>query len=145
MVCIVFCSPITSSMYKYYEKTKSNYSRDIEHLVTFNRNGLWIKESIDSKQRIIAADKTEGVNLINVTIYHLDKKSKLIEKISSNKVNIRNNEWLIYNPTFFFPDNKINIEEKENYKLTSNYNYEKINNLFKNFDTMSFIDNFKLQ
>ena len=31
-------------MSKYYEKTKSNYARDIDHLVSFNNNGLWIKE-----------------------------------------------------------------------------------------------------
>ena len=37
-------NPITSTMSKYYEKTKSNYSRDIDHLVTFNNNGLWIKK-----------------------------------------------------------------------------------------------------
>ena len=28
---LVFVSPITSSMSKYYEKTKSNYSKDIDH------------------------------------------------------------------------------------------------------------------
>ena len=137
---LFFISPITSSMSKYYEKTKSNYSRDVEHLVTFNRNGLWIKENIQSKQRIISANKTEGNNLINVTIYHLDKNSRLIEKINSKKVNIQDNEWLIENPTFFFPDNKIVSETTKNYTLISNYNYEKINNLFKNFDTMSFIE-----
>ena len=62
---LFFVSPITSSMSKYYEKTKSNFSRDVEHLVAFNRNGLWIKENIQSKQRIISANKTEGNNLIN--------------------------------------------------------------------------------
>ena len=36
-------NPITSTMAKYYEKTKSNYSRDIDHLVTFNRNGFMDK------------------------------------------------------------------------------------------------------
>ena len=112
---LFFISPITSSMSKYYEKTKSNFSRDVEHLVTFNRNGLWIKENIQSKQRIISANKTEGNNLINVTIYHLDKNSRLIEKINSEKVNIQDNEWLIENPTFFFPDNKILTETKKNY------------------------------
>ena len=35
-------------MSKYYEKTKSKYARDIDHLVTFNKNGLWIKENIDN-------------------------------------------------------------------------------------------------
>ena len=37
--------------------------------------------------------------------------------------------------------------EKENYEIESNYDYEKINSLFKNFDTMSFVDlvmNYKL-
>ena len=32
-------------MVKYYEKTKSNYSKDTDHLVTINRNGVWIKET----------------------------------------------------------------------------------------------------
>ena len=31
-------------------------------------------------------------------------------------------------------------KQLEEYRITSNYNYEKINNLFKNFDTMSFLD-----
>ena len=43
-IILIFVNPITSSMSKYYEKTKSNYSRDIDHLVSFNKNGLWIKK-----------------------------------------------------------------------------------------------------
>ena len=39
---------MTSSLIKYYEKTKSSYARDIDHLVTFNKNGLWIKEILTS-------------------------------------------------------------------------------------------------
>ena len=35
---LIIVSPITSSMVKYYEKTKSQYARDIDHLVTFNNN-----------------------------------------------------------------------------------------------------------
>ena len=39
-------------MSTFYEKTKSNYSRDIDHLVNFNKNGLWIKEETSNKKRI---------------------------------------------------------------------------------------------
>ena len=53
-IVLIIVNPITSSMSKYYEKTKSNYSRDIDHLVTFNKNGLWIKENLKDKQRIIS-------------------------------------------------------------------------------------------
>ena len=52
---LFFINPVTASLSKYYEKTKSNYSRDIDHLVTFNKNGLWIKENINNGIRIISA------------------------------------------------------------------------------------------
>ena len=75
-------------MAKYYEKTKSNYSRDIDHLILFNKNGLWIKEDFKNKQRIISAEKLEKNNLSKLNIYHLSLNSKLIEKIVATKANI---------------------------------------------------------
>ena len=68
-IILFFVNPITSSMSKYYEKTKSSYSKDIDHLITFNRNGLWIKENFEDKQRIISAGKPEGKNLVDVKIF----------------------------------------------------------------------------
>ena len=138
---LFFINPITSSMSKYYEKTKSNFSRDIDHLVTFNRNGLWIKEKLKLKQRIISASKPDGFKLIDVTIFHIDKNSNLIEKIVSKTANIKNNLWILEDVLIFKPvDGIVNKEEFKSHKIMSIYNYEKINNLFKNFDTMSFID-----
>ena len=138
---LILANPITSSMSKYYEKTKSNFSRDIDHLVTFNKNGLWIKENIDNGQRIISARKPDGYFLIDVTIFHLDKQSNLINKIISPKVNIKENIWFLENVTLL--KNASGVFEQQNYEnfqINSNYNHEKINSLFKNFDTMSFID-----
>ena len=138
---LLIANPITSSMAKYYEITKSNYAKDIDHLVTFNKNGLWIKENLESKQRIISASKPEGINLVDVTIFHLDKKSNLIEKISSNKANIKDNNWVLEEVTIFKPINGILEEEKFNtYSINSIYDFDKINSLFKNFDTMSFLN-----
>ena len=140
-IILFFFSPLTSAMSKYYEITKSNYSRDIDHLVTFNKNGLWIKENLENKQRIISADKPEGVNLINVTIFHLDENSNLLEKIYSEKVNINSTEWKLQDVTIFKPkDGVLDSEILEDYRINSIYDHEKINSLFKNFDTMSFLD-----
>ena len=33
LACILVANPVTSSMLKFYEKTKSQYARDIEHLL----------------------------------------------------------------------------------------------------------------
>ena len=139
-IILIFVNPITSSMSKYYEKTKSNYSRDIDHLVSFNKNGLWIKEILKDKQRIISAAKPEGINLIDLTIFHLDEKSNLIEKIVSKKADISKNSWVLSEVSIFKPENGILKQEKvDKIQILSNYNYEKITSLFKNFDTMSFL------
>ena len=76
-------------MSKYYEKTKSNYSKDIDHLVTFNKNGLWIKENIETGQRIITATRPEGKNLLDVTIFHINHNSNLDEKNKFKKSKYR--------------------------------------------------------
>ena len=132
-------NPITSSMATFYEKTKSNYSKDIDHLVNFNKNGLWIKEELPTAKRIISAERPEGFNLINVKIYHLDKNSKLIEKILADKANIESNTWTFTGAKIFsFQNGVLIMKESEMYKIKSVYNHNKINNLFKNFDTLSF-------
>ena len=61
MVSIVYVqNPLTSTMSKYYEQVKSNYSRDIDHLINFKRDGLWIKEKLNNKHRFISSNKIEG-------------------------------------------------------------------------------------
>ena len=138
---LLVANPITSSMTKYYEKTKSNYARDIDHLVTFNNNGLWIKENIGKERRIITARKPEGKSLIDVTIFHLDEKFNLKEKIVSKKADIKTNIWSLYEVEIYLPKEGVFKKESfDNYKIESIYNYEKITSLFKNFGTMSFLD-----
>ena len=72
MVNIIFVNPITSSFSKYYELTKSKYSRDVDHLVTVNNNGLWIKENLGKNGiRIIHAKKLEQNKLLDLKILTL--------------------------------------------------------------------------
>ena len=73
MVFVFFSQSVTSSMSKYYEKTKAIYSKDIDHLVTFNKNGIWIKENLNNGQRIISSDKNDLEILNNVIIHILIK------------------------------------------------------------------------
>ena len=140
LILFVF-NPITSKMAKYYEITKSNYSRDIDHLITFNKNGIWIRENLDNGKRIISASKTNGNNLMDVVIFNFDKDYNLKEKIISESVNIENNEWIFTNTVILKNFDGLYKEEKINdFTIYSNYTYEKITSLFKNFDTMSLID-----
>ena len=138
---LVVANPITSSMVKYYEKTKSQYARDIDHLVTFNNNGLWIKENLKDGDRVITASKTEKFRLIDVTIFHFDNKYNLYEKIFVKEVDIETNDWKLKNVIIFELENGVfNKTRADALNIESIYNYEKITSLFNNSDTMSFIE-----
>ena len=140
LILITF-NPFTSSMLKFYEKTKSQYAKDIDHLISFNKNGLWIKEDLIDGKRIINAQKPDGSNLINVKIFQFDKNFSLKKKIFSKEANIKSYNWILTDVVIF---NNINsVFEKENYdvyKISSNYNHDKIINLFNNINTISFLD-----
>ena len=140
-IVLFIINPITSTMAKYYEKTKSNFSRDIDHLININRNGLWIKESTQTGERIIAASNPKNKIINDLTIFHLDKEYNLIEKIISKKANISSNDWLLEDLTIFkFKEGFFASTYYEKYIINSIYNFDRINSLFKNYDTMSFID-----
>ena len=134
-------NPITSTMIKYYEQTKSKYSRDIDHLISINKNGLWIKENINDGYRIISADPTRNNIVKNVIIFNLDKDNDLTSKIFSKKADISKNDWdltdVIINQ---FKDGVNTQTYLEKHTILSKYNYHKISILFKNFDTMSFLE-----
>ena len=138
---LVVANPITSSMVKYYEKTKAQYARDIDHLVTFNNNGLWIKENLKDGDRVITAGKTEKFRLIDVTIFHFDNKYNLYEKIFANEVDIETKDWNLKDVIIFKLEDGIFKKTRANvFNIESIYNYEKITSLFNNSDTMSFIE-----
>ena len=140
-VILFAVNPITSTMVKYYEQTKSKYSRDIDHLISINKNGLWIKENINNGYRIISADPTRSNIVKNVTIFNLDKNNILINKIYSKNADISQNKWVLKDVIINkFEDGISSQIFLDNYEIVSEYNYHKISVLFKNFDTMSFLE-----
>lgn len=134
-------NPITSTMIKYYEQTKSKFSRDVDHLISINKNGLWIKESTDDGYRIITADESRSKVIKNSIIFNFDKNNNLINKIYSKKTDISNNEWKLEEVTINKFDEGVSSQNYlDKFSIVSKYNYEKITSLFKNFDTMSFLE-----
>ena len=134
-------NPFTSTMVKYYEQTKSEYSKDIDHLVSINKNGLWTKENLNTGYRIISSDEIKKNVLKKITIFDLDKNYNLVQKIYSKTADISKNKWDLKEVTIIKFDNGMVQESyEENYSLISKYDHKKINSLFRNFDTMSFLD-----
>ena len=142
LLILILINPITSGMVKYYEMTKSNYSKDTDHLVTINRNGVWIKETKMNNLYIINADRLVDNHLINVSINIISDANIIKERVESKRANISLNDWDIEKPKVFNFDEEGNFTVKsvENMKFNSFYNVEKLNSLFKNLDTISFVE-----
>ena len=140
-ISLFLLNPVTSSMTKYYEKIKANYSKDIDHLVSFNKNGLWIKENLTNGQRIISSKEIDQKKLKKLTIFNFDKDYNLINKIYSETADIEKNKWMLKNVVLVnFTGDVFDQNELEELEIESIYTYEKITSLYKNFDTLSFID-----
>ena len=136
-------SPITSSMVKYYEIAKSQHAKEIEHLVAFNKNGVWIKEPLPRGSRIISSNFIEGTQLKDVTIFELNDNYKLRKKIFSKTIDIQSKTWILKDSIIFkLTDDDVFEKEnqKNNIELKSIYDFDKITSLFSNADTISFLD-----
>ena len=142
IIVLFAINPITSTMIQYYEETKARYSRDIDHLISINKNGVWIKELEGNNYRIISAQNLEKNFLQNVTIYIFNIDNEMSQRIQAEKANILTNTWKLEKAKIYnFVNDKVekDIKEIESMNFNSNYTFDKINSLFRNLNTVSFL------
>ncbi len=142
LIIILIINPVTSNMVKYYEKTKSNYSKDTDHLVTINRNGVWIRETKKDDLIIINAKRLERNYLVDVSINIIEKNNLIKERIEAEKADVSTNNWLLKNAKIYkFEElDDINVSKIDLKEFQSFYNLSKLNTLYKNLDTISFLE-----
>ena len=136
---LIAVNPVTSSLVRYYETEKSRHARDVDHLISINKNGVWIKENDNFGYKIINAKKLEEDTLKKISIYFFDKNSNIIKRIESKSAVISENPWLMKNVIIY--DLKNNSKEELNtYEFKTEKLLNKINSLYRNLNTISFID-----
>ena len=137
---LVAINPITSTLIKYYETEKAKFARDVDHLISVNKNGVWIKEIDDIGYKIINAQILKGDTLERISIYIFDSNKKLIKRIESETAIISDNPWKMKNTFIYnFQDDNKKIY-LENYEFETKELLDKINSLYKNLNTLSLID-----
>ena len=135
LIITVFYS-LSSNLQNYYLQVKNQFSKDKIYLAVINKNGLWIKDVIEDEIKIINSSKIDKNFLTNTFITVFDKNFKLIRSLKSDKIDIKNNEWLVYDVTIF----ENNISRKSSLiKFNSNFNHEKIESLFSKLSSLSLL------
>ena len=127
---------LSSNLQHYYIQIKNQFSDDKIYLAVINKNGLWIKDVVDDKTSIINSSKINNNFLTDTFISTFDQEFNLVESISSNKIDIKKNEWLIYDATIF----KNNTSQKiDLIKFKSNFDQKRIESLFSNLSSLSLL------
>ena len=142
ILIIIFFYNISSNFKNFYLGLKSNYTSDDKYLAVITNNGLWIKDKIDNKTIIINSSKIETGFLIDAFISEFNEEFEIIRNIKSNKIDITNNEWVIYDAKVYI--NNVVQDYKET-KIKSNFNYERIQSLFSNLSSLSIVELYELK
>ena len=136
ILIVIFFYTFSSKLKHLHLEIKNSYSSDNKYLAVITENGLWIKDEIDNVINIINADRINKNFLINVSITQFDKKFELIQNITSKKIDVSKNNWVIKNANI----SKNNFTQKnvKNIIFKSHFDIEKINNLFSNLSSLTF-------
>ena len=139
ILIVIFYYPISSKLKFFYFDIKNIYSEDAKYLKHYSGNGLWIKDEIDDKIYIInASSDNKDKFLKKVFITKFDKNFNIIESISSKKVDISLSEWVIESPIIFKNNKQTQI--KGNIKLSSHFNFDKINKSFRDLNSLNLLE-----
>ena len=135
LIITIFYS-LSSNLQNYYLQVKNQFSNDKLYLAVINKNGLWIKDVINDQIKIIHSSKIDSNFLTDTFITVFNKDFELIKSLKSDKIDIKNNEWLIYDATIY----ENNISQKlDLIKFNSNFNHKRIESLFSNLSSLSLL------
>ena len=134
--------PFSSSMLKYYEELRSEYN-ETKNLVFINETGIWILDKSEKEKNIIRIEKiNRDFSVIKqVTIYNYDTSNNFIKRIDADEGIIENKSWQLSRVHIITPNKKNNKENYlNNYSHVSNVNINELKKIYKNTETVAFLD-----
>ncbi|WP_440908135.1 LptF/LptG family permease [Candidatus Pelagibacter sp.] len=133
---------VSSTLKSVYLELKSNYTSDGKYLAVVTKNGLWIKDKVDNKIIITNSSSIENKYLINNFITEFDENFNVIRNIQSDKIDITEKKWIIFNARVYQQNDYRNIS---NLEINTNFNSERIQTLYSNLSALTFIELYELR
>ena len=138
IVTLVALNPLTSIVVKYYEDIKGDYNLDKSHLASINAYGIWIKENMQNKVRIIRSKELNGDFLNEVSVYIFDEEGYLIKRLEAKKADVSTTPWIMFDVNSHLLDDGENIKKSQTLVFNSNFNKDRLNSIYSNLDIISF-------
>ncbi len=126
-----------------YLKIKNEFALDNKYLAVITKNGIWIKDILDDGTIIINSDKMDNEFLINTSITKFDSNFNIEQNIIAKKIDIKSKNWILYDSIVTNIDNT--SKKYDQFNLKSNFDLERINNLFSDLSSLTFLELLKLE
>ena len=141
LVILIFYN-FSANLKNFYLELKSSYTSDGKYLAVITKNGLWIKDKIKNKTIITNSSSIEGSYLINNFITEFDDNFNIIRNIQSDKIDITEDEWEVFNPKIYEKNNYILESE---IVLKTNFDSDRIQTLYSNLSALNFFEIYELR
>ena len=141
LVILIFYN-FSANLKNFYLELKSSYTSDGKYLAVITKNGLWIKDKVKNKTIITNSSSIEGNYLINNFITEFDDNFNIIRNIQSDKINITEDEWEVFNPKIYEKNNYILESE---IVLKTNFDSDRIQTLYSNLSALNFFEIYELR
>ncbi len=132
----------SSNLKNLYLELKQPYTTDGKYLAVITNNGLWIRDKIKDKTLIINSSKIDQNYLIDNFITEFDSELNITKNIRSDKIDISENEWLIYDAKVY---KKNDYVFHEILNIKTNFNSKRINTLYSNLNSLNIMELYELR
>ena len=132
----------SSNLKNFYLELKSPYTNDGKYLAVITKNGLWIRDKINNKSLVINASQIDGNFLIRSFITEFDEDYNVIRNIKSEKIDVNNKKWKVFNAKIYQKNIYLNEELLE---IETNYDYKRINSLYSNLSSLNILELLELR
>ena len=143
IILVFFFYPLTAKLKHVQLNIKNKYTDDNKYLAVITENGIWIRDEIDNQINIINADEIIGNTLRKVSISQFTKDFNFLQNIDVAEIDISNKNWILKDAIITEENFQSNIVPI--YNLKTNFDAEKINNLFSNLTALTLIELYKLR
>ena len=132
----------SSNLKNIYLDVKSEFRTDGKYLAVITKNGLWIKDKINNKIIITNSSAINGRYLENSFITEFDEEFNVIRNIESNKIDIFEKKWKIFNSKIYKDNDYIN---EDLLYLRTNFDLKRIQTLYSNLTALNFKELYDLR
>ena len=135
---IILYYNLASGLKFLYTDIKNKFTNDNKYLAVVNDSGIWLKDETENSVVIVKSKSIKDNFLLEVIINNFDKNFQHVDTIQSKKVNIKSQEWIIYDP--IVTSKNISKKMDDSIYFKSNFDEKKINGLFSNFSTLNLFE-----